>query len=255
MPKPNNAGLFPLADITSAEIVVRRLALHSALGPDARAALVQFLGRPTSFESGALLARAGDVANLVTIVHDGVICRMSLLADGRRQIHSLMIPGDIVDVEAPLLGVRSDNIEALTRCTVWLAPKGRLTALHVTRADLIKALAREAAISAQVAREWLVNIGRRSSLERVAHLLCELYARLEAVGLAGDGVFLQPLTQQDISDAEGMTAIHANRMLKELKSRGLIKVDAQQVIILDLHRLQELAFFDPRYLYLNRTSA
>lgn len=235
-------------------IVARRLALHSTLDDAATAALEPLLGRPTQFQPRALIAEAGDVADLITIVHDGFACRTSVLPDGRRQIHSLFLPGDTADAEAPLLRLRLDNVEALSRCSVWLVPKTRLADLVRTQPRLAAAFAREAAIAAQVAREWVVNIGQRTALERVAHLICEMHARLGAIGRVSDETFLQPLTQQEIADAQGLSAVHVNRVLQELRAERLIQTEGRSLTVLDLQRLQQLAMFDPLYLHL-RTEA
>jgi CRP-like cAMP-binding protein len=200
-------------DSADVMIVARRLSAHSALPAQAAAALSRLLGRRTEFGAGALIAEAGDEADLVTVMREGVACRMSLLPDGRRQIHSLLLAGDTADAEAPLLGVRQDNIEALTRCSVWLIPKTRLTALLHTQPELAQAFAREAAIAGQVARQWVVNLGQRDATERIAHLICELHARMEAVGLAREDAFPLPVTQLAIADAQGLSAVHVNRVL------------------------------------------
>lgn len=243
------------APVGAAAIVARRLGLHSRLPPEACAELERLLGRPVKFEAGALIAEAGDNADLVTVIQTGVACRMNLLPDGRRQIHALMIPGDTADAEAPLLAVRPDNIEALTACAVWLTPKSRFASLLGAQSQLVEAFAREAAIAAQVAREWVVNIGRRSATERIAHLICELYSRSEAVGLVEDGGFLLPLTQQDIADAQGVSAVHVNRVLQELRARRLIRTERRWLIVLDLPKLQALAMFNPLYLHIEGRAA
>lgn len=235
--------------------VARRLGLHSRLSAQAGAALDRLLGRSTRFEARAVIAESGEDADLVTIVEDGFVCRMNLLPDGRRQIHSLFLPGDTVDAETPLLGVRPDNVEALTDCSVWLVPQARLAGLLQTQPELAKAFARESAIGAQVAREWVVNIGQRTALERIAHLICELYARMDAVGLVTNGAFVLPLTQRDIADAQGLSAVHVNRVLQDLRRKGLIRADRRRLAVLDWGQLQRLALFDGRYLHLSQVAA
>lgn len=248
-PPPSDHARFP-ADGGSTEIVARRLALHSRLDSTIGGDLERLLGRPIRFEAGALIAEFGDDADLVTVLQDGLACRMNLLPDGRRQIHALTVPGDAADAETPLLHRRSDNIQALTRCMVWRAPKSRFEALTGSRPRLAEAFAREAAIGAQVAREWVVNVGRRTALERIAHLICELYLRLDAVSRVEEDGFDQPLTQQDIADAQGISAVHVNRVLQELRGRGLIRTGRRRLTVLDLAQLQAVGLFDPLYLQL-----
>lgn len=238
-----------------AAIVASRLAVHSPMEAETITILAELLGRSTRFEAGRLIAQMGDPTELVTIVRSGFLCRMNIFPDGRRQIHSLMIPGDAVDVEAPLVPTRPDSIEALSDCEVWLVPKDRLAAVLGARSDLVRALAREAAIASQVARQWVVNIGRRSALERIAHLICELYVRLGAVGMVESGAFALPLTQRDIADTQGLTPVHANRTLGALRRKELIRLEKQQWAILDWEGLSSLSLFDPLYLGFDPTVA
>lgn len=247
--RPARSAIAPSA-APSAALVARRLGLHTPAAATREAALAQLLGQPVAFPTRALIAQAGDKANLVTVIAEGFACRMSLLADGRRQIHSVFLPGDTADAEAPLLAVRPDNIEALTACSAWLVPQARLASLLDAEPALVQGFAREAAIAAQVAREWVVNIGQRDASERIAHLLCELHLRMTAVGLAqGSGVTL-PLTQMDLADAAGLSPVHVNRVLQDLRAKGLVRTHRGRLEIVDLPRLRALGLFDPLYLQL-----
>jgi len=236
-------------------IVAAKLSLHSPLGPVEVEALKGFLGRPQAFADRAVIAQAGDRADMVTVLGRGLACRMTVLPNGRRQIQSLLLPGDIVDAEASLLLRRSDNIEALTVCSAWLAPKSRLAALPAAAPLLAEAFAREAAINAEIARQWVVNIGGRSARERVAHFLCELTRRMDALGLAVRGYYPLPLTQQDIGDAVALSAVHVNRILQALRSEGLIQTSSRALKILDAERLCDVAAFDDTYLHLQADRA
>lgn len=242
------AADLPLADPA---VVAAKLSLHSALGPAEIDAIRDFLGRPQGYAAGALVAQAGDPADMVTVLGRGIACRMTLLPSGRRQIQALLLPGDTVDAEASLLLRRSDNIEALTACSAWLIPKSRLAALPASVPALAAAFLREGALNAEIARQWVVNIGGRTARERVAHLLCELSTRMDAVGLAIRGAYPLPLTQQDIGDALGLSSVHVNRVLQSLRGEGLIQTDGRTLKILDRERLCATAFFDERYLHLN----
>lgn len=238
------------ASAPSAALVARRLGLHTPAAAGRQAALAQLLGRPVAFPARTLIAEAGDKAELVTVIAQGFACRMSLLSDGRRQIHSVFLPGDTADAEAPLLAVRPDNIEALTACSVWLVPQTRLAALLDAEPALVQGFAREAAIAAQVAREWVVNIGQRDASERIAHLLCELHLRMTAVGLVDGASVSVPFTQIDLADAQGLSPVHVNRVLQELRAKGLIRTHRARLEIVDVARLRTLGLFDPLYLQL-----
>jgi CRP-like cAMP-binding protein len=230
-------------------IVARRLAAHSLLGPPPEV-LDKLLGQPVDFKPRTLIAEVGDAPRNVTVLREGWACRMTLLPNGRRQIHAILLPGDTADVEATLLEARPDNIEALSRCSVWSVPHHRLASLAADHPDLASAFAREAAIAANVARAWVVNIGQRDAIQRIAHFICELHARLSAVGAADPDGFTLGATQGDIADAQGLTTVHVNRVLQDLRARGLIRIERRRLTIVDGERLQALALFDPLYLHL-----
>ena len=236
-------------------IVARRLRRHSVVGERAVQALHSVLGVPVKFAAGVLVAQTGDAPDLMTIVQKGVAGRSSILPNGRRQIHSLFLPGETADAEIALFDVRPDNLEILTPCTLWLAPMKRMAALLRSEPELTEAFAREAAIASQVAREWVVSLGQRTALQRIAHLICELDARFGALGLVEADTFIQPLTQQTLADAQGLSTVHVNRVLQDLRDRNLICVERRRLTILDRDRLQRLALFDGRYLYLTPLAA
>ena len=110
----------------------------------------------------------------------------------------------------------------------------------------------ESLVNMSIQREWTLNLGQRSALERIAHLFCELHVRLETVGLAGPGELHFPLTQTDIADATGITTVHVNRTMKELREGGLIAIQGKIIIVPSMAKLQEIAAFDRYYLYLGR---
>ncbi len=236
-------------------VVVRKLSLHSSLTGEAKEALRTFLGHPQAFAAGALVARAGDPADLISIVRDGVGCRMAMLPDGERQIHCILFAGDAADVEASLLTRRSDYIQAITPCSIWLVPKTRLAALPRTPNGLAEAFLREAVLRAEITREWVVNLGRRTANERIAHLICELCARMDAMGIGADRVYPFPFTQQDIADAQGLSTVHVNRVLKQLTGGGLFELRLRTLRVLNRRKLEEAGLFDPAYLHFRSRAA
>lgn len=184
--------------------------------------------------------------HLHVILH-GWAARYRMLPNGTRQITAFLIPGDFCDLHASILKL-DHNVAALSACKVaWIASDefDRLTATHprLTRSMLRCTLQNEA-----ILREWIVNIGRRTSYERIAHLLCELRCRLSAVGLVLDDRFDFPLTQAHLADAAGLTAVHVNRVIRRLRTNDLIRLAGNVVTLKDVAALEKVAGFDPRYL-------
>ncbi|MCJ2090013.1 Crp/Fnr family transcriptional regulator [Methylobacterium sp. E-005] len=188
----------------------------------------------------------GAKPNVAHLLLAGHACRSRMLRDGRRQITAILIPGDICDPEAILAHRTEYTVNTLTRCTVGEIPLAQIATLdhHDLTANLGHRLRREAAI----AREWIVSLGRRVGIERMAHLLCELRWRLSAVGLAPQDSFEMRITQSDFADALGLTAVHVNRVLKGLRDSRLIHLHGGRLTVLDRPRLEKLAQFDPTYL-------
>ncbi|GJE62158.1 Crp/Fnr family transcriptional regulator [Methylobacterium trifolii] len=192
------------------------------------------------------LLRQGETPAVAHILLTGHTCRFRTLRDGRRQILAILVPGDLCDLEA-VLGARADyGVSALTACTVGEIPCRRLA--DDTDAAMRAALWRHLLQDAAIAREWLVGMGRRNAQERLAHLFCELRVRLEAVGLAGTDFYETRITQVELADALGLTSVHVNRTLQELREAGLIRLANGRLTILDVPALERLAGFDPAYL-------
>ena len=210
--------------------------------------LLAAVSRARSIPHRQDILRHGEVPGVAHVLLDGHTCRYQLLRNGHRQITAILVPGDLCDLEAVLRGRADYGVAALTPCTVGEIP---LAAIHEPRepgAGIARALWQHVLRDEAIAREWLVNIGRRPALERVAHLFCELRARLEGVGLASADGFEMNLTQAELADALGLTGVHINRVIRSLRQGGLIRMDGPRLTILDRPALEALAGFDPAYL-------
>lgn len=161
-----------------------------------------------------------------------------------RQITAYLVPGDICDLEATSLSWVDHAIGTLSPRRV-----ARIGPL-LERPTIAAALRKSRLVEAAIARAWLVNSGRRSALERLAHLFCELLVRLQAVGLISDDGYAMSVTQTDLADTTGLASVHVNRPLRDVRREGLIELCKCRLRILDLPRLQTLAEFDPAYLRL-----
>jgi len=180
---------------------------------------------------------------------EGFACRSKTTDAGKRQILSIHIPGDIPDLQSLHLHVMDHDVTTLSRATVGFIPHEALRALTRERPTVAEALWRETLIDAAVFREWIVNVGRRSAVVRLAHLLAEIGRRLQTMGLAPGDRFELPMTQLDIADALGLTPVHVNRVVQELRRAGLLELRKQSVFLPDVPRLKEVGDFDDLYLH------
>jgi CRP-like cAMP-binding protein len=231
--------------------VVSKLEAFTRLSADDRAALAQVSRNVRTVEARRDLVSEGDRPRYVHLVLDGWGCRYKQLPDGKRQIVSLFVPGDFCDVNVFILKYMDHSIGAITRLKVAMITPEEMNALTTDRPRVTQSLWWHELVTAAIQREWTLNLGQRSAYERLAHLLIELYLRLETVGRAQGGRCDFPLTQNDLADATGLTAVHVNRTLQELRRDNLIELDRKQLQILDLPRMMHAAMFNPNYLHLD----
>jgi CRP-like cAMP-binding protein len=201
------------------------------------------------------LIREGDEPKSVFLVLDGWACRYKQLPDGRRQIVGLFIPGDICDLNVYILKEMDHSIGAITNLKVAEIGRDDFEQLMQANPRVMQALFWDELVTVSVQREWTLNVGQRTAYERISHLFVELFLRLKAVGLADGNSCDLPLTQVDIADASGLTAVHVNRTLQELRKEGLIELQGRKLVIPDLTALKNAALFNDNYLHLNREGA
>ena len=218
-------------------------------------ALLLKLGRDVrTLEPRHSIIRAGDRPNHVHLMIDGWACRDQVLDDGARQITAFMMPGDFCDTHMTLLAEMDHDINTLTEAQVAYIPRDVMIEL-TDRPAIAKAMWWASLVDEAVLRAWIVNLGRRHALERIAHLICELHARLMNVGMVGSGRFELPLTQTVLAVALGLTNIHVNLVLRTLREDGLVMSDNGRVVVVDIAALQALAGFDANYLHLRPRKA
>jgi len=205
-------------------------------------------------EAGARrdIIREGDKPRGAMLVLEGWGCCYKQLPDGRRQIVDFLIPGDLSDADIHLLEEMDHSIAAITPMRYAQLGAAELEALKAESPRIAEALGRHALAVASIQREWTTNVGQRCAYERIAHLICETFFRLRAVGLTRGQHCDFPLTQIDIADATGLTPVHVNRMLRELREDGLASVQLRSLVIRDLDRLTKACMFSPNYLHLDR---
>jgi CRP-like cAMP-binding protein len=230
----------------------QKLSRRDELSADERQALGTLLGPERRVAAGSLIIEPGDRPNHSTFLVSGFCARYSLTIGGDRQLTEINLPGDFVDLHSLMMKQMDHGIVALSDCIIAPAQHGDLRRLTERHPHLTRLLWLETVIDGAIHRQWLVTMGQQDAASRLAHLICELYLRLEAAGQAEDRRFTVPLTQVDLGDILGLTPVHVNRVMMELRHQGLIEWKSAQVAILDWDRLVSFAEFDPIYLRLQR---
>lgn len=226
-----------------------RLARFAGTMADGGLAMGQLrIGRTRHYAPRTDIVREGDPPRAVRVVVSGWACRYKHLPDGRRQIVALLLPGDVCDCHDGFEGM-DHTIAALSGVVLGEIDPAIYTATARSDDPTGRALRWMASVDLAIQREWTFNIGRRDAREGLAHLLCELYHRLDAVGLVEAGNYAMPLIQLDLADALGGTPVHVNRMLQVLRRERLIELRGRRLTIPDLRALERVALFDPTYLH------
>ena len=230
--------------------LIQKLGKRDALSEQERAILNRVTGRVLEVGADEDLARAHDRPPYSTLVLEGWAARYHLLADGRRQITALHIGGDFVDLHVFPLKIMDHSVVALTPCKVALVDHDVLREITEEHPHLTRLLWLSTLIDSAILRQWLIGSGKRSALEQMAHLFCELFTRLQVIGETQQDRFHFPIKQSELGDALGLSAVHTNRTVQALRGEGLIDWRARTVIIPDWERLSAFAEFDPTYLHL-----
>jgi CRP-like cAMP-binding protein len=221
------------------------------LSDDERTALEAAAATTINYAVKRVIVRERAPLTHCTLLLNGFVERYKDTPDGRRQILAIHVPGDFVDLHSYPLKYLEHSVAALTPVTVATFPHEAIRALTGSSATLTELLWRSTLIDAAINREWIVSVGARGAAVRLAHLFCEMFVRLERIGLTRERDYDFPVTQIDLADACGLTAVHANRMLRQLRERGLVEFRQGLVRILDWDGLRDHGEFDPAYLYLD----
>ena len=237
-------------DFDASNTLVRKLAALAPLSASDKSLLTQICeGRSRIVEARTDIIREGTPPGGVFLILDGFACRYKIRATGARHISAYLLPGDTCDLDAALLARMDHSIGTLSPCRVVQIEPATISAL-LAEPQIATALRRSALVEAATLREWLVNVGIRTALERLAHLFCELLLRLQVVGRATSDSFDLPLTQQDLADTTGLSNVHVNRVLQELRRQRLIELRSRSLRILNPSGLKAAAEFKPNYLHL-----
>lgn len=231
------------------ETMIRRLERRSPLGEVGRRALLGLPHNVRKLSAGGHIVRDGDTPEYCGLLLSGFAYRYKITGGGARQIISIHTASEFVDLQHAMLGVADTSVQALTEAEVAFIPKTAIQEAAMANPAVAKALWIDTLIDASIFREWVVNVGRRDSRARVAHILCEFSLRLEAAGLARNHRYELPMTQEQLADAVGLTSVHVNRVLRQLGEEELIHRDRRRIVILDWARLRDTGDFNERYLH------
>jgi CRP-like cAMP-binding protein len=234
--------------------LAKKLNTFVQLSPDELACLAELQSRRRTVAALTEIVHEGQTDHRAWILQEGWANCYKLVPSGGRQIISFPLPGDFMGLRSVLLRTSDHSFASLTDAVITDVSRQRIIEIFHEFPRLATAILWATSRDEAMVVEHLVNIGRRSAIERLAHLFLELGQRLKMVGLVSSTGFACPLNQYVLADALGLTAIHVNRVLRQLRERELITVKAHQVIIHDLGGLRELAGYDSAYLDQDRPS-
>lgn len=229
--------------------LVRRLRTTTGASHDDLRALQALPCTVRAYRENQTVLYDGDRPGECCIIVEGFCVRSKTIADGRRQILSIHIPGDLPDLQNLHLPSMDHDLVALSSCTLAFIAHSAIRELIRSRPSVGDIFWRDTLLDAAVFREWIVNVGQRPAHSRLAHIIVELRERLSMIGRVTGNTFPMPLTQEQIGEAMGVTSVHTNRILRQLRLEGVLEIHRGMVNILDEHKLQQLAQFDGRYLH------
>jgi CRP-like cAMP-binding protein len=202
--------------------LIRRLESITSLSEDEKKAILDLPARVADLRADADVVREGDRPSQCCLLVEGFLCRYKNLADGQRQIMAFYVPGDIPDLLSLHIEVMDHSLATIVPSKVAFIPHDALRRLIDQNSRIANAFWRETLVDAALFREWLVNLGSRDAYSRIGHLICEVFLKLKAVGLTNGNTFDFPITQGEIGDATGLSTVHVNRSIQELRKNGLI---------------------------------
>lgn len=231
--------------------MLRKLNFLGRFSADDKVALLALPHTLKTIAAHGYIVREGDTATHSCLLRTGFAYRQKVVSSGLRQICSIHLPGDLVDLQNSLLICADHGVQALTQIDVAFIPREAILEIAFQRPEVGRAMWFDTLVDAAIFREWTTNVGRREARARIAHILCEFGARLEAAGLGERCDYELPMSQELLGDCTGLTAVHVNRMLRRLEDDGLISRQARAVRIPDWRALSKVGDFDDAYLHLS----
>lgn len=233
---------------------LKKLRRRIELSPEEEKAIRGVVAETRRVGADQILIRGGEELSSSVLLLDGWLARSKDLAGGERQVTELHVAGDFADLHGFTLKRLDHDILTLSDCIIGIVPHDRLQRITEQYPRVARLYWFSTNVDAAITRELALSLGQRSAISRMAHLFCELHVRLDAVGRARPDGYEFPLTQRELSECLGLTVVHANRTIQELRRRGLIELESRRLTIVDRRGLEGVAQFDPSYLYLDRVA-
>lgn len=251
---PSNDGAYILSQPPPGILnpLVEKLRLWGEMSPDDEAAILALPFNIRRLRKGAFITREGDSPQHSCILLSGYAIRHKLTGDGGRQIFSIHLTGDAVDLHNSLLRWSDHNVQALTEVETAFIPLKAIQKIIVDRPNVGMLLWYETLVDGSIFREWTLNVGRRDARARMAHMLCEFALRLKMAGLGEQDHYELPMTQDELADALALSSVHVSRIIKSLTQDGCITKLKRAVKIEDWDHLRQIGDFDERYLHYKR---
>jgi CRP-like cAMP-binding protein len=232
-----------------------RLLSRSLLTAEEQRAILELPCRTSKVQARRDIVSPGETVDHACLVGKGIVARFDQMRDGQRQIAAFYIAGDMCDLHSVVAPVAGWGMSAMTASTLLFVPHASLRELVVRYPAIALAFWRDSTADASILAKWVGNLGRQDARARLAHLLCEFGTRFERAELGTRTCFMLDLTQEQIADAQGLTAVHVNRTIQRLRGEGVITTLNRTVEVSDWKRLVDIADFDPTYLLLNEPTA
>jgi CRP-like cAMP-binding protein len=247
---PGERGALENSRTSSLSLFLQRILLRSTLTPEEQRAILGLGGETRRCVAHSDIVRPGEIVDTACLVARGLLARYDQMLDGQRQVTSFYIPGDMCDLHSVVVPKASWSITAISPATVRLVPHSELRDVCTRYPAVAMAFWRDGTVDASVFAKWVGNLGRKNAKARIAHIMCEMGTRIEAAGLGTRTYFELHTTQEQLADAAGLTSVHVNRTLQDLRRDGLLKFERGRVEVPEWDQLTAVAEFDPAYLLL-----
>lgn len=231
---------------------LKKLRIRDDISAEEERVVESLVSQVVEVPADRTIVRNGTELHESILLLDGWLGRVKDLHSGQRQMAELHVPGDFADLHGFTLKRLDHDVITISPCRLALVPHERLTELTEKHAHLARLYWLMTNVDAAIHREWTLSLGRRSAQSAMSHLFCELLVRLKIVGLTEQNSFYFPLTQAELGECLGLTAVHVNRTLQQLRRLDVVDLQSRRVTIHDLERLKEIAEFDDDYLYLTK---